>query len=248
MGVVVLQGEAQARLIETQLLERLGAQEMEDRRLICGNPYSFQGDERDIIFLSLVAAPNERIGTLTKATDERRFNVAASRAKDQMFLFHSVKREDLSPVCLRRRLLEFFENTTPHAIVGIDLAELERKAREENRHIVKPPNPFESWFELDVGLKIARRGFHVIPQYEVASRRIDLVVEGGNARLAVECDGDAWHGPDRYEADMSRQRQLERCGWEFFRVRQSAFIHDKERALEGLWRVLEEREISPTSR
>ena len=186
--------------------------------------------------------------SLTGEADERRFNVAASRAKDQMFLFHSVKREDLSPVCLRRRLLEFFESTTPHAIVGIDLAELERKAREENRHIVKPPNPFESWFELDVALKIARRGFHVIPQYEVASRRIDLVVEGGNARLAVECDGDAWHGPDRYEADMSRQRQLERCGWEFFRVRQSAFIHDKERALEGLWRVLEEREISPTSR
>ena len=248
MGVVVLQGEAQARLIETQLLERLGAQEMEDRRLICGNPYSFQGDERDIIFLSLVAAPNERIGTLTKATDERRFNVAASRAKDQMFLFHSVKREDLSPVCLRRHLLEFFENTQSDPIRGIDLDKLERLARVENRQIVSPPNPFESWFEVDVGLEIARRGFHVIPQYEVASRRIDLVVEGGNARLAVECDGDAWHGPDEYEADMFRQRQLERCGWEFFRVRQSAFIHDKERALEGLWRALDEREIFPTSR
>ena len=247
MGVVVLQGEAQARLIETQLLERLGAQEMEDRRLICGNPYSFQGDERDIIFLSLVAAPNERIGTLTKATDERRFNVAASRAKDQMFLFHSVTRDDLSPVCLRRRLLEFFENTALPTIDDIDWNRLERLARVENRQIVKPPNPFESWFELDVGLKIARRGFHVIPQYEVASRRIDLVVEGGNARLAVECDGDAWHGPDEYEADMFRQRQLERCGWEFFRVRQSAFIHDKERALEGLWRALDEREIFPTS-
>ena len=54
MGVVVLQGEAQARLIETQLLERLGAEEIEQRRLVCGNPYSFQGDERDIMFLSMV--------------------------------------------------------------------------------------------------------------------------------------------------------------------------------------------------
>src|SRR5690606_34682887 len=66
MGVVVLQGEAQAALIENQLLERLGAGEMERRRLVCGNPYSFQGDERDIMFLSLVAASNERIGPLTK--------------------------------------------------------------------------------------------------------------------------------------------------------------------------------------
>ena len=80
MGVVVLQGKAQAALIENQLLERLGPEEMERRRLVCGNPYSFQGDERDIMLLSLVAASNERIGPLTKAADERRLNVAASRA------------------------------------------------------------------------------------------------------------------------------------------------------------------------
>ena len=253
MGVVVLQGQEQARLIEAQLLERLGAKEIEQRRLVCGNPYSFQGDERDIMFLSMVAATVDSAGdkvnfrSLTGAADERRFNVAASRAKDQMLLFHSVKREDLSPECFRRRLLEFFENTEPPTIAGVDRDELERMAREKNRHIVKPPSPFESWFELDVALEISRRGFNVIPQYEVANRRIDLVVEGGNARLAVECDGDEWHGPDEYEADMFRQRQLERCGWEFFRVRRSAFIHDKERALEGLWRALEEREIFPTS-
>ena len=245
MGVVVLQGEVQARLIEAKLLERLGAEEMQRRSLICGDPYSFQGDERHIMFLSMVAAPNQRIGPLTKSTDFQRFNVAASRAKDQMYLFHSVKREELSPVCLRRRLLEFFENTQSEPIRGLNLDELERKAKEEKRHIVKPPNPFESWFEVDVALEIARRGFNVIPQFEVAKRRIDLVIEGGNARLAVECDGDEWHGPDEYEADMFRQRQLERCGWEFFRVRQSAFYLDRVRALEGLWRALEERNIAP---
>lgn len=84
MGVIVLQGEAQAYSIEALLLQRIGAEEMENRRLICGNPYSFQGDERDIIFLSMVAAHNERIGVMTKASDQRRFNVAASRAQDQM--------------------------------------------------------------------------------------------------------------------------------------------------------------------
>ena len=60
MGVVVLQGEAQAGLIQGELLERLGAEEMARRRLICGNSYSFQGDERDVMFLSMVAAPNGR--------------------------------------------------------------------------------------------------------------------------------------------------------------------------------------------
>ena len=248
MGVVVLQGEAQAALIENQLLEQLGAEGMDRRRLVCGNPYSFQGDERDIMFLSLVAASNERIGPLAKAADERRFNVAASRARDMMILFHSVTCDNLSAFGLRRRLLEFFENTQPQQIAGIVKDELERRAARDNRRVVHPPAPFESWFEVDVALEILRRDFTVLAQHEVAGKSIDLVVEGGHARLAVECDGDKWHGADRYEADMQRQRQLERCGWEFFRVRESAFYANRENALIGLWQALEERGISPGSR
>jgi len=248
MGVVVLQGEAQAALIENQLLEHLGAEEMERRRLVCGNPYSFQGDERDIMFLSLVAANNERIGPLTKAADERRFNVAASRARDRMVLFHSVTSNDLSASCLRKQLLDFFENTRPQQIAGIDRQELERRAAQDSRGVVKPPHPFDSWFEVDVALELLRKDFAVLAQHEVAGKRIDLVVEGGQGRLAVECDGDHWHGADRYEDDMQRQRQLERCGWEFFRVRESAFYSSKESALAGLWQALEERDIFAGSR
>lgn len=248
MGVVVLQGEAQAALIENLLLESLGAEEIERRRLVCGNPYSFQGDERDIMLLSLVAASNARIGPLTKAADERRFNVAASRAKDQMILFHSVSCDDLAVHDLRRRLLEFVEQTRPVSVAGIEREELERRAAQDNRRVVSPPSPFESWFEVDVALELLRKNFTVSAQHEVAGKRIDLVVEGGQARLAVECDGDNWHGADRYEADMQRQRQLERCGWEFFRVRESAFYADKNAALQQLWFMLKERGISSGSR
>ncbi len=46
---------------------------------------------------------------------------------------------------------------------------------------------------------------------------------------------------------MQRQRQLERCGWEFFRVRESAFYTDKNAALQLLWLLLEERGIFPGS-
>lgn len=130
------------------------------------------------MFLSLVAATNETIGTLTKPADERRFNVAASRARDRMILFHSVTCDDLSPNCLRRRLLDFFENTRPQQIAGIDREELERRAAQDNRLLVRPPAPFESWFEVDVALELLRRNFVVLSQYEVAGKRIDLVVEG----------------------------------------------------------------------
>ncbi len=157
-------------------------------------------------------------------------------ARDQMWLFHSVTRNDLSTTCLRQRLLEFFEETKPQKIGGIDRMELERRAVQDNRAVVKSPQPFDSWFEVDVALELLRKGYFIIPQYVVANKRIDLVVEGGHSRLAVECDGDEWHGIDKYEEDMQRQRMLERCGWEFFRVRGSAFYLDREKALCGLWR------------
>jgi very-short-patch-repair endonuclease len=243
MGVVVLQGEAQASVIEELLLKQLGAEEMGRRRLICGDSSSFQGDERDVMFLSMVAATNESIGPLTKSSDERRFNVAASRARDQLWLFHSVHCEDLSPSCLRRRLLEFFVDDTPQQVGGLDRDELERRSANDNRSLIRPPQPFDSWFEVDVALELVRRGFNVIPQYEIAGKRIDLFVEGGRARLAVECDGDHWHGADQYEADMQRQRQLERCGCEFFRVRESAFYSNGDSTLVPLWHMLEERSI-----
>lgn len=143
----------------------------------------------------------------------------------------------------RPTLLDFFDNTRPPQIAGIERDELERLAAKDNRRDVSPPAPFESWFEVDVALELLRKDFTVLAQHEVSGKRIDLVVEGGQARLAVECDGDNWHGADRYEADMQRQRQLERCGWEFFRVRESTFYANKESALAGLWQALEERKI-----
>jgi hypothetical protein len=63
----------------------------------------------------------------------------------------------------------------------------------------------------------------------------------------VECDGDYWHGPNQYDADMERQRVLERCGWQFFRVRGSAFYLNPESALEQLWETLEDLDIHPLS-
>jgi hypothetical protein len=46
------------------------------------------GRERDVIFLSVVADDNR--GAFTSRTYGQRVNVAASRARDQMWVFHSV--------------------------------------------------------------------------------------------------------------------------------------------------------------
>jgi very-short-patch-repair endonuclease len=232
MGVISLQGEAQAKLIENKLLQTLEPEVFEQRRLMCGDAYAFQGDERHIIFLSMVAAPGEaRIGPLTTEQARQRFNVAASRAQDQLWLFHSIELDDLSPACMRHRLMSYMLNP------GRTMADETRRR-------------FESQFERDVFQVIADRGFHVRTQVCVGDPtshryRIDLVVEGMQGRLAVECEGDRWHGPDRYEVDLARQRDLERAGWQIVRVRGGDFYRDRTKALEPLWRALDRLGIRP---
>jgi len=242
MGVISLQSSGQAAFIENLLLERLGAEEIERRRLLCGDAYTFQGDERHIIFLSMVAAPNERIGALTKEDDKRRFNVAASRAQDQMWLFHTATVNDLNPNCMRRKLLEFFldPRSTFEKATGVRVEELEQIAASGPRQQGTQPPPFDSWFEVDVALRLARAGYQVVPQYEVAGREIDLViegeVEGKLRRLAIECYGDHWHGPENFNEDMHRQRQLERAGMLFCPpIRESTFYANPEQAMEPVW-------------
>ncbi|MFQ5550992.1 MAG: AAA domain-containing protein, partial [Gemmatimonadales bacterium] len=245
MGVIALQGHAQAEWIGNLLAQRLHPNVIAQRKIRCGVPASFQGDERDVIFLSLVAAPNVRLRALTRLPDQRRFNVAMSRARDQVWLFHSVKQHDLSPDDLRRRLIHYFESS--QSVVNAlfeDHERLEREVRGQ-RHPGSQPEPYESWFEVDVALELLRRGYRLTPQVEVAGRRIDLVVEGVDARLAVECDGEYWHGPEQYEWDMARQRQLERAGWTFVRVRESDFYADPQRAMQAVVEACDELEIRP---
>ena len=74
------------------------------RKILCGNAYSLQGDERDIIFLSMVVANNRRFISTAKKAQQQTFNVAASRAKNQMRLYHSVELDDLSKEDYRYRL------------------------------------------------------------------------------------------------------------------------------------------------
>ena len=94
--------------------------------------------------------------------------------------------------------------------------------------------------------ELTQRGYWVTPQVRVGQYRIDMVVEGHNdARLAVECDGDKYHGADKWADDMQRQRVLERAGWVFWRCFASAFIRRRKEMLDDLLKTLAERGIEP---
>ena len=85
----------------------------------------------------------------------------------------------------------------------------------------------------------------MLPQFHVGAYRIDLVVTGNGRRLAVECDGERYHGPEKLQEDAERQAILERLGWKFVRIRGSLFFRDEERALNPVFGRLAELNITP---
>ena len=147
-----------------------------------------------------------------------------------MWVVYSLDPEtDLKPGDLRRRLIE--HALDPKAITR----ELERaEARAESE------------FERRVIRHLVEARYKVTPQWKVGRYRIDIVVQGEDCKLAVECDGDRYHPIEKLPDDMMRQAILERLGWKFHRIRGSEFFREPERAMERLFGKLTELGIEPT--
>jgi very-short-patch-repair endonuclease len=232
-GVISLVGDEQAYRIEQLLRRLLVPSELEHRRLLSGNAAQFQGDERNVMFLSVVDVPEGRpLRMSQERVAQQRFNVAASRAQDQMWVVYSLDPSiDLQPRDLRRRLIEHALN--PKAIEDDDEALLDRA---------------ESEFEIDVIRCLRAAGYRLRTQHRVGSYRIDIVVDHGEGkRIAVECDGDRWHRIEDLQRDIARQEVLERVGWRFIRIRGSAFYRNPDTAMAPVFEKLRQAGIVPLS-
>lgn len=228
-GVISLIGAPQAALIQRQLLERLGEETFIRHQIVCGDSATLQGNERDIVFLSMIADPHNK-QSQTAQQYAQRFNVALSRARDRMYLVRSVALEHLNPKDLKAKVIQHFRQPMPTSADRTgNLVEL-----------------CESGFERDMFSQLTSRGYKVTPQVGSQGYFIDLVVEGeGGRRLAIECDGDAYHGPERWDDDMRRQRTLERVGWTFWRCFGSDFTLDTAAVMDDLVATLQRMEIAP---
>jgi very-short-patch-repair endonuclease len=169
----------------------------------------------------------------TTRTIEQRFNVAMSRARDRLYLVRSVKASDLGGRDLKLAIIEHFARPMGDATVAqpVDVLEV-----------------CDSDFEKDVGGRLLRMGYRVKPQVPVAGFKIDFVIEGArDKRLAVELDGDKYHGPDRWTDDLRRQRALERMGWVFWRCWGSHWLADPESCMQDLLSTLQRIGVEPIS-
>ena len=234
-GVISMLADEQVKWIYKYIYTYIAPHEIEERNILCGKAADFQGDERDVIFLSIVDSSDEDGPLPLKEFGpgeiyRKRYNVAASRAKDQLWVVNSLNIDsDLKANDIRRRLIEYAMNP----FINEELI---------NEVEVKSESPFE----LAVAKDLIVKGYNIVQQWEVGAYRIDMVAVYEDKHVAIECDGELYHsGEDKIKEDMERQTILERSGWNFIRIRGSEYYSNPFKTIERVCRQLHDLKIEP---
>lgn len=227
IGVISMVGQEQSLVIDSILQKKLPPDLYAKHRILCGSASQFQGDERKIMIISMVDTCDTPPLSIRQADNYRKaFNVAASRAQNQLWVVHSLNPStDLQVGDLRLRLIQHAEN--PRAL---------RQAVEATQ---KKADPKSVVFEPMVIKDLIQAGFRVIPQFSVGAYTIDMIVEGKSKKIALECDGDRYHPPEKLADDINRQVVLERLGWTFIRIRGSEYFRHRDATMSRVFAELE---------
>jgi very-short-patch-repair endonuclease len=209
------------------------------------NLESVQGDERDIIMLSLTYGPTElggqtmsmNFGPLNKQGGERRLNVAVTRATTEVIVFSSF---DSSMVDLSRTQATAIEHLKNY----LEFAERGPIALTEYSTANHGVDQFDSDFEQAVAMALRAKGWKVQTQVGVSKFRVDMGIihpdYPGEYLAGVECDGATYHGsPSARDRDRVRQAILENLGWRIVRLWSTDYFQDPGYAMGKLHERLE---------
>jgi hypothetical protein len=181
------------------------------------NLENVQGDERDLIFISIGYGRTAHkkvtnsFGPINREGGERRLNVLITRARLGMEVFCNFTADDIET-----------KSTTPFGVKALkNFLKYAETGEIENRH--ETGKETDSPFEDEVIKAIKDLGYNAEPQVGSAGFFIDIAVidpvKPGKYILAVECDGASYHSSaTARDRDRLRQHVLENMGWKFHRI------------------------------
>ncbi len=215
---------AQVDLLSELLSRRLTPDEQERHDLLVGTPYAFQGEERDVMLLSLVVDDAVHAGSLRFLARRDVLNVAVTRARNRQIVFSSLTAGGARRLPdLLRAYLRYLEappvppvvaTSSPHATTGA--------WRQET-------------FLHQVSRALHERGWQVWPAQPIAGFTVDLVVRRGTTTLGLDLVGH----PGRYAGSFAteRYRLFRRAGLHILPLPCSAWVRSPEACLEAVERV-----------
>lgn len=202
------------------------------------NLENIQGDERDVIFISVTYAKGadtklrQNFGPLNGENGWRRLNVLVSRARHCMRVFSSMRGEEINSAASTSaggKLLREFLIYAERGRLDSSIESLGDRG--------------ESPFERDVITELTLRGLQLVPQVGVAGYRIDLGVTDpaipGRFICGIECDGAAYHSSETArDRDRLRQQVLEARGWTIHRLWSTSWFLDRAGQIDRLCQLV----------
>jgi len=193
--------------------------QLRQESLFIKNLENVQGDERDVIFISMTYGPNalggkvyQRFGPINSDVGWRRLNVLFTRSRKRMHVFSSMGSDDIVVGPNSRRGVNALRDFLAYCETGV----LHHTEGGTNR------SP-DSDFEITVAEALRSQGFECVAQVGVAGFFIDIaVIDPGNPGrflMGIECDGATYHSAKSVrDRDRLRQTILERLGWRIRRI------------------------------
>jgi very-short-patch-repair endonuclease len=239
---LLIQDEIEARRRQEPGIDAFFSRER-DEPFFVKNLENIQGDERDVIFLSVTYAKGKdgklryNFGPINGENGWRRLNVLTTRARQRMVVFSSMRGDDINPASAGTRGPLLLRDFLLYA---------------ERGHLDAPRPDAETeagaLFEREVAAELERRGLRIQTKVGVAGYRIDIGVLDdelpGRFVCGVECDGasyrDAQTARDR---DRLRAQVLGERGWEIHRVWSVDWFKDQGGQVERLVRLIEESRV-----
>ena len=236
----LIKDELDKRRRENPSLEFFFARKGEDEFFV-KNLENIQGDDRDVIFLSITYGPGidgqvrHNFGPINGENGWRRLNVILTRAKLILKVFASMKADDIDPTRATGLGASFLKDFLAYA---------EKGARSVPQ--VSTWALTQSPFEQTVHDELVARGLRLIPQVGRAGYKIDFGVLDhdlpGRFLAGIECDGITYHGAaTARDRDRLRQKVLEDLGWKLTRIWSTGWYHDRETQIKKVFDFVSEQ-------
>lgn len=210
------------------------------------NLESIQGDERDVIFISVGYGRDkdgrltQNFGPINSDGGERRLNVLISRARERCEVFSPISADDID-----------VSSRKPGTVALREFLQYAEKGYFDVP--TRTEKTFDSDFEESVAEFLRGRGLVVHPQVGMAGFYIDLGVidpaKPSRYLLGVECDGATYHSSrSARDRDRLRQEVLESRGWTIHRIWSTDWFHRRKQEENKLLDAVTKASNTPTPR
>ncbi len=216
-----------------------------DEPFFVKNLENVQGDERDVIFISVGYGRDEtghvamHFGPLNYEGGERRLNVLITRAKRQCHVFTNLRADDIDLGRAKSFGVRALKTFLAYAETGV----MPRDVPYESDFVVDSP------FQHAVAARLKERGYLIHQEVASGGKFIDIGVvdpeQLGRYILGIECDGAAYHSArSARDRDRLRETVLEGLGWKLHRIWSTDWFQHPERELERAVQAIEKAQLS----